>query len=419
METATRNDQVRVDPLRDVRFLMWGFPETTQTFIHREMIEMRRRGLSVSVLAGHALPSNRAHPLLEEVRQRSTIYLSQPWLWVPRGVFRGMKNRGRFLAALPWALSLPHKSAMHRARFVVMLAAAADCLDEVVSSGTRYLHAHFASYHTEWAMCLSRLSGLPYGATFHAVGIWKDGNLLREKIASARVIMSCTRYNVDFLKKIAPEHAHKVHLVHHGLDLESVPDTLEIPVTDVPRFLAIGRLIPKKGFDHLIEATARLRNHKHKLRLTILGDGPQRQNLEKQVARHNLEDTVSLPGEVSNEEVWQELAASRALVAPSIRDAEGNIDGIPNVILEAMAMKRPVVGSTLSGIPEVVLPGETGVLVEPGDEQGLAEAMERLVVDREHAVRLGSGGRGLIEEQFDVRKNIDQQIELLAAAVEG
>ncbi len=416
MKTAVRDEQVRADPLADVRFLMWGFPETTQTFIHREMIEMRRRGMSVNVLAGEARPSTGLHPLLEEVRQRSAIYLRKPWLWVPRGVFRGMKNRGRFLAALPWALSLPHKSAIHRARFVVMLAAAADCLDEVVSSGTRYLHAHFASYHTEWAMCLSRLSGLPFGATFHAVGIWKDGNLLREKIASARVIMSCTRYNVDHLKEIAPEHAHKIHLVHHGLDLTGVPEPPEIPVTEVPRFLAIGRLIPKKGFDHLIEAIAKLRNRKHKLRLTILGDGPGRQSLEKQVAGNGLEDAVSLPGAVSNEEVWRELAATRALVAPSIRDAKGNIDGIPNVILEAMAMKRPVVGSALSGIPEVVRPDETGILVEPGDEQGLAEAMETLVLDREKAVRLGSAGRGIIEGQFDVRKNIDQQVELIAAA---
>lgn len=419
METAIQTEQMRADPLADVRFLMWGFPETTQTFIHREMIEMRRRGLSVNVLAGHALPSNEAHPMLEEVRRCATIYLDKPWLWVPRGVFRGMKSRGRFLAALPWALSLPHKSATHRARFVAMLAAAADCLDEVLSSGTRYFHAHFASYHTEWAMCLSRLSGLPFGATFHAVGIWKDGNLLREKIASARVIMSCTRYNVDYLKKLAPEHAHKIHLVHHGLDLTEVPEAPEIPVTQKPRFLAIGRLIPKKGFDHLIEATARLRNRKHKLQLTILGDGPERGRLQARVARHNLEDTVFLPGAVSNEEVWQEIAASRVLVAPSVRDATGNIDGIPNVILEAMAMKRPVVGSVLSGIPEVVLPEKTGILVEPGDEQGLAEAMEALVLDRERAVRLGGGGRDLIEEQFDVRKNIDQQIELIAAAKEG
>jgi glycosyltransferase involved in cell wall biosynthesis len=294
--------------------------------------------------------------------------------------------------------------------------AAASVADDVASAGYRYIHAHFAGYHTELAMGISRLTGIPYGVTGHAVGIWKDRNILRDKIEGARVVLSCTEFNVAHLKDVAPDHASKIHLVHHGLDLLALPEPSPPPGGDETRWLACGRLVPKKGFHVLLEACGRLRDGGVAFGLRILGDGPERARLERLVGALGLEDHVRLVGSVPNTAVWEEIQRSHALVVPSVRDARGNIDGIPNVILEAMAMCRPVVGSDLSGIPEVVKHGDTGLLARPGDAVDLADVMERLSGDREAGAGMGESGRRLVEEQFDVRKNIEAQIHHIALA---
>ncbi|MBW2260591.1 MAG: glycosyltransferase [Deltaproteobacteria bacterium] len=228
--------------------------------------------------------------------------------------------------------------------------------------------------------------------------------------------MTCTAFNAEHLRNIAPEHAHKIHIVYHGLDLEALATPPPLPGGDETRWLAVGRLVPKKGYDTLLRACSLLRDGGARFRLRILGEGPEERTLRRLAAELKLEDHVQLVGRVQNTEVWEEIGRSHALVVPSVRDRRGDIDGIPNVIIEAMAMKRPVVGSDLSGIPEVVRPGETGLLVQPGDSLELSDAMARIGDDLEAAAAMGAAGRRLVEERFDVRKNIEEQIRLLARA---
>ncbi len=211
-----------------------------------------------------------------------------------------------------------------------------------------------------------------------------------------------------------------MHLVYHGLDLDSLPSPAPYPSEDgAPRFLAIGRLVPKKGFDSLVRAVRILADDGLDVHVTILGDGPERGRLEALVAELDVAGAVELPGSVDNQAVFAQVSRCRALVAPSVRDAEGNIDGIPNVILEAMSMARPIVGSDLSGIPEVVTTGETGVLVPPGDAAAVAAAMGEIAEDPDHAGAMGSRGRALVEERFDVARNMRRQLAILDQARAG
>jgi glycosyltransferase involved in cell wall biosynthesis len=150
--------------------------------------------------------------------------------------------------------------------------------------------------------------------------------------------------------------------------------------------------------------------------IDIAGDGPEQGRLEEQIHNLDLGDSVTLLGAISIEQVWARLAAVHGLVAPSIRDKDGNIDGIPNVLLEAMAMQKPVIGTQISGIPEVVREGVTGILVPPADPVSLSNAMEKLIVDPVTATIFGKNGRALIEKEYDVRRNIDKQITLLSKA---
>ena len=396
--------------------VLWGFPEPSETFIQREMVHVRRLGGGVNVLAGHRVERADADPLLDQIAAEA-MYLGPPAVWVARGLRYAVRRPSAFFGTLGWALRLPHRTAFHRVRMGVMVLAAAAAAERVRAAGYTYLHAHFAAYHTELVMALARLTGLPYGFTGHATGIWKDRNLLREKVGGARVVLTCTRHNADHLRRLAPEHAGKVHLVYHGLDFERLPEPAPLPPGATLRVLAVGRLVPKKGFTHLLDAVARLRRRGLDVHLTILGDGPERRRLEAQTARLGLADHVTMPGSVPNEAVWTALQASHALAMPSVRAKDGNLDGIPNVVLEAMAVARPVIGTRISGIPEVVLPGETGLLAEPGDAGALADALARLAADRKEAAAMGRRARAFVQEHFDVRANVARQLGLLEAAM--
>ncbi|MCP4606042.1 MAG: glycosyltransferase family 4 protein [Proteobacteria bacterium] len=405
----------KTDPLANTLFILGDFPQPTQTFIQREMVEMRKRGISVQVMADTRVEASNLHPLLEEIEQQ-TLFADAPWKWISRSLLKGVASPSSFARNLKWALGLPHRTRYNRARFVMALLTAMDLAPRILDRGITYLHAHFAAFQTETAMCLSRLTGIPYGATWHAYGIWQDANLLKEKIAAARTILTCTEYNATYLRELAGAETEKIHLVRHGLDLKSIPTDAVGDVSEVPTLLSIGRLTPKKGFRHLVEAAAMLRDRSVAFHIDVAGDGPEQECLRNQIDALNLKDTVTLLGAISNDQVWARLASVRGLVAPSVRGKDGNIDGIPNVLLEAMAMKRAVIGTDLSGIPEVVRDGVTGFLIPPENPASLSDAMEKLIVDRGSAEALGHNGRALIEAEYDVQRNVDEQIALLCAA---
>ncbi len=404
------------DALAKTLFVLWGFPEITETFIHRELVRMQGWGVPVRVLAGKRVErTDPLDPRLAAILER-TQFLGPAARWIPRGWAWAARHPQRFSETLRRMAALGHRDTVKRGRALGMVLAAASAAEFVERSGVRYLHAHFAHYHAELTMALAWLTGLPFGITGHATGIWKDGNALADKLAHARVFLTCTAYNAAHLRSLSPAHADKVHLVHHGLDLAALPTRLPLPAGPTTRWLAVGRLIPKKGFSHLVDAVGVLRREGEDLTVTIFGEGPEHATLEARIRDQGLSDVIRLEGTVPIARVWEALETSHGLVMPSIRDRHGNIDGIPNVVLEALAMARPVVGSDLSGIPEVVRTGETGILVPPGDVAALAAALRDLGRDREAAARMGTAGRALMAREFDVDVNTATQVRLLAAA---
>ncbi len=397
--------------------VLWGFPEPSQTFIQRELEEMHRQGCTVNMLAGHRVHRTDISPELEDIASRG-IYLGHPAAWAIKGLGYAARHPVRFTSTLWWGVRLPHRTLFRHFRIIGLLLAAASVADRVRAMGFTYIHAHFASYHTEFAMCLSRLTGIPYGFTGHATGIWKDRNILAEKIADARVVLTCTRHNADHLRSLAPAHAEKVHLLFHGLAFERLPEPTPLPSGSTTYFTAIGRLVTKKGFTYLLDAAALLRDRGHDIHVNIIGDGPERERLTAQIERLGLQEHVTMLGAMPNRDVWDVLLRSHALVAPSVQAADGNMDGIPNVTLEAMAMARPVIGTELSGIPEVVIPGKTGLLAPPADAEALADAMAYMATHHEEAAAMGQEARAFVRAHFDLTTNTRVQIELLGEAAE-
>jgi colanic acid/amylovoran biosynthesis glycosyltransferase len=404
--------------LERVCFVVWGFPEPTQTFIHRELVEMERLGGRVQLLAGPRRPCSGQPPALSPITERAH-FLGAPPRWLLHGLLAAARRPRRTAEALSWMARKPHRSALHRLRACTMVLAAMAAAERIDRTQIRYVHAHFASYPTELAMALGRLLGVPWGSTFHATDIWRDANLLPEKLAEASIVITCTAHNASHLQRLAPAHARKVNIVPHGLDFDLIGPAPPLPIERPVRWIAVGRLVPKKGFSHLIEAAAALKARGRQIAIEIVGDGPERDALQQAVRARALGQTVTFAGQLGNAEVLRRVRRSFGLVAPCVRDARGDLDGIPNVILEAMALGRPVVASALSGIPEVVRDGDTGALVAPGDSAALAAALDRLGRAPELAAAIGQRGRALVQSQFDVHVNTARMLARIAHAIGG
>jgi len=284
---------------------------------------------------------------------------------------------------------------------------------ELARRGIRYVHSQFAGFQTEIAMSLSHMLGVPYGCTWHAYGIYRDRNILPEKIAGARTVITCTKHNVEHLRSICPEARGRIHLAYHGLDLERIPEPPPISREGRSIIVAVGRLIAKKGFAHLVDAAGLLQRSGRDFELRFVGDGPDRQALESRATRLGLGGTVRFLGDQPNPAVFAQMAAARVVAAPSVVTPDGDMDGLPNVVLEAMSMGRPVVGSRVSGIPEVVIPGQTGFLVEPADPVDLSDKLALVLDDPALAAELGHRGRERILEDFDIKRNVRRVIDAM------
>jgi glycosyltransferase involved in cell wall biosynthesis len=257
-------------------------------------------------------------------------------------------------------------------------------------------------------MVVARLLDKTYTMSIHAGNdIFANPVLLSDKINGARHVVTCTSYNKSYLENLAHENvSDKVTFIPHGLDLTLYEPRPKIGgISGIPRILSVGTLTERKGFVHLIRACHGLRNRGHKFVCNIVGDGEQREDLEKLIGELSLENSVVLLGALRHEEVIEQYQHATLFVLPCIQSTTGDLDGIPNVVAEAMAMGLPVVSSRISGVPELVEHEISGLLVGPGDEPALTDAMERLLNEPTTRETLGQMALRRVHQEFEVEKN--------------
>jgi len=272
--------------------------------------------------------------------------------------------------------------------------------------GIRHLHAHFSGLPALMALLMAAdVDGATVSFAAHARDLYVTPRALDRKARLCRLCVACTAAGAERLRALLrPEDRGKVVHVYHGTDLARFPFRPHPAPSSPSRILAAGRLVPKKGFDVLLRALALLRERRE-VRCEIVGDGPQRGNLQALAGQLGLERMVSLPGWASYEDMPALYHGADVLAVPSVRAPDGDVDGLPNVAVEALACGTPVVAGAISGIPEAVRQGETGLLVPPGDAAALADALEQALTDEALRTRLAAEGRRLAEEQFDCRTN--------------
>jgi glycosyltransferase involved in cell wall biosynthesis len=396
-------------------YLYSRYPVISQTFCDMEMLELERRGYDLLIGSVHAPLTSLRHEHFN--RFRSPVHYAPP-----AAILRLWEKKTREAERWPEALIERHESkygpaykASLRARNATYFAALFE------RHGITHFHVHFANRAAHTALFVREITGIPFSITAHGQDFMSDlgqDELLREICMTAEFVAAETDYSRDLLRGRCPEAAHKIHRVYNGLDLANLPSpTREERIPGPVTILSVGRLVPFKGFEILLEACAELDLRNFDFRCQIIGDGPLREKLEGMIASLKLHRRVELCGSRSQEEVYARLRSCDIFALASVVDAESASDVFPTVIMEAMACARPVVSTRLAGIPESVVDGLTGLLVPPNDWQEFADALDKLVRDPALRQRMGDAGRHRMETDFSVAKTIEPLHELLTAAL--
>ena len=269
-----------------------------------------------------------------------------------------------------------------------------------------HLHAHFATSATTVARLASRFSGIPYSFTAHAKDIFHESveaDDLEAKIASAASVVAISRFNREHLVEEFPDYADRVQLIYNGLDLDEW--SFSDPAARPRSIVAVGRLVEKKGFCHLLDACRILADRGEEFSCSVIGTGELEEPLRDQIRELDLVEFVELAGPRPHDEVRTAIQQAAVLAAPCVHAEDGNRDGLPTVILESMALGTPVVATGVTGIPEAVEHRTTGILVAERDAEALADALLALLDDAPLRTALAAAARQKIERQFDVHHN--------------
>jgi colanic acid/amylovoran biosynthesis glycosyltransferase len=399
--------------MKTIAYVLPTYPMPSQTFIRREIAALEARGWTVHRFAMRRFDRELAEPADRAEQGRTEYILDAGKVALARDLIGEAPGRPRrWLSAMSAALRMGSRSEKGVARHLIYLAEAARLRRRLAECGARHLHAHFGTNAAAVAMLCRLLGGPPYSLTIHGPEEFDaPGPLsLGEKARHAAFVVAISHFTRSQLCRwCSTDDWDKIRVVRCGLDAVFLGSG-GVPVPDRPRLVTVGRLAEQKGQLLLVEAASRLAERCPDFELVIVGDGPLRGELERAIARHGLRDRVRITGFLDNRAVRRELEAARALVLPSFAE------GLPVVIMEAMALGRPVIATTIAGIPELVEPGRTGWLVPAGAVEPLVEAMaEALAADPAELDRMGRAGAALAAERHDA----DAEAAKLAALIEG
>lgn len=397
-----------------VLYVVSHFPSLTETFVVNEWLALSRRFRMEMVALRHS-GEEAVHP---ESRRALThvSFLGLPGARVLAAHVAWLARRPRrYLAVLAAVVGAaprlpPRQVAKHLLVFLQAPALARDALRGRVA----HVHAHFANHPATAAWIVHRLSGIPFSFSAHANDLFVTPALIEAKLADARFAVAISDYNRSRMLDHSP--GARVELVHCGVDLERTPRRGTDGV-DRDLVLCVAGLSPKKGHAHLVDALPLLAERRPGVVLELAGAGPERERILERARRLGVEDRVRLLGALSSDEVRARLAVAGAFALPSVRLASGRMEGIPVALMEAMAAGVPVVATRLSAIPELVQDGVTGLLVEPGDAQALAAALESLLCDDALAAALSARARELVESSFSLMRETRRLGDLFAESI--
>jgi len=397
------------------------FPYLSETFVYREVKTLRAKGLDVQTFSTW-------QPKLDELSAEARSLVDDTFYIFPLNKVQFVRSHAMFLATRPlpylrallFCLSRPHKTWKNRLRTLMHFAQAVYMAQAVEQRGVEHLHVHFALNATTIAMVIYHLTGVTFSFTAHANDLFCNPILLTEKIEESAFIIAISEYNKRFMYNLLPQQkiAEKINIVHCGIDIARYAPTDKGTSDKRPTIVAVGRLVEKKGYPYLIKACRVLVDHGYDFHCLIIGGGPEEAALRQLVTEHDLTEYITLTGVVFQEEMRNYLSRADLTVLPCVVAQNQDMDGIPNTLMEAMAMEIPAISTQVSGIPELIEDGKTGLLVPPEDEVALAEAIARLLNDEPLRTKLGQAGRVKVTTEFEINKNTDQLLDIFRTQIQ-
>ncbi len=386
-------------------YIIGTYPLVTTTFIEREVRMLRSLGASIRIVSLRRPPPEHPQPA-EEI-----TYLLPPGLLklVAAHLHFGMLHPRVYFTLLLELVTQPRQDFRQRFKTLMHFGEGVYTAYIVRDTGFEHIHAHFIDRAALVALCVSRLLKIPYSVTAHANDIYKAPLLVPAKLANARFVVTVSEFNKEYLvNKFEPVDRRKVIVLHPWVDLEEFPLARPHPANDHFTIVSVGRLVPKKGHSTLIEACGLLHQQGMNFECRIIGDGPQRVQLEQQIAALDLQDHVTLLGSQPKDRVLANLQSADVFALPATIAPDGDRDGMPVALAEAMAVGIPVISTNIVGIRELVRVG-TGFLVPSDDAQALAGALQRVqampVAERR---AMGVRAREIVAREFELESGVRQ-----------
>ncbi len=401
---------------KKIAYIISRFPTLTETFIIREVEEIKRKGIEIEIFSLASVDRQKMIEAGFSELVKDTHYL--PYLFslqTIQSLFYYLTTRTVTISGIIYKIIKTHTGKPGvLIKTLALIPKALTIASILKKRDIRKIHAHWATIPTTIAWLISEINSCEYSFTAHAWDIFKQDVMLGDKIRLARRVITCTKYNKTFLLDkypgIKPE---KIQVIYHGLNLKQF-GLRQKNEDSTFTILSIGRLVQKKGFHILLRACAKLIEKDIPFKCEIVY---VKGNLEKELFNLHqelqLEEYVHFIPEMPQDMLIDYYYNSDCFVLPSVISDSGDRDGIPNVILEAFAAGLPVISTNVSGIPEVVINNQTGLVVEPNNAEDLANTIEKLYLDEKLRTTLGLKGRQLIEQQFEISTNIDRLLSYI------
>jgi len=394
-------------------YILSKFPKITEAFILYEIVELRNRGISVDIFPLFKTKEKTVHP---EVQRLMAHVHYNPYI----SLFIIRANLHFFFAnPLKYTKSL-FEIIIHTFGNWNFFFVAIACFPKTVGFAYKmqqlkitHIHAHFANHPTTSALVIHRLTGIPFSFTAHGSDIHRDQKMLDIKIDASQLAVMVSEYNKQFIcDRFKRKFDGKMQVIHCGVDPTIVKKNNDTNNSTI-QILCIAALRNVKGHKYLIEACHKLKQNGVKFRMHLVGGGSLEKKIKTQILGLNLEHEIIMHGALSRPDVISLLGSSDIVTLTSIMDKKGRREGIPVSLMEAMAFGIPVVSSKLSGIPELVDSGQTGILTTPGNSKEISDALYKLCKDPKLREAMGIAGRKKMMKEFILKTNVDKLIQTM------
>lgn len=397
-----------------VAYIMSRFPKISETFILYEMLEQERNGVAIELYPLLREKQPVAHREAEDYLQRANFHPFFSLKVLQANLHFLLRRPRRFFGTFFFVLRETWGSLNFFVGALGIFPKAVRFAYEMQRKRVTHVHAHFCNHPAVAAFIVRRLTGIPYSFTAHGSDLHVERRMLAAKVKEAAFAVTVSAFNKQVMLESCGQLAEtKIHVIHCGIDPEIFVPGQRQRNDGVLRLICVASFEEVKGHTYLIAAIEQLVARGMALQCDLIGDGPQRQRIAVQIEETDLQSRVLIHGPKPRHEVVRMLRTADIKVLPSVPTVSGKREGIPVVLMEAMAMALPVISSRLSGIPELVTDGETGILVAPRDVTALAGAIERLAHDPALRRRMGCAGREKVLREFNLKKNTARLRELI------